>query len=146
MKDDTAHDCQGSDLKARKRPSFSDAWLKQDWYQILDDHFFKFAMVAGNLVAWRCGSQGMKVHFGDDDTDAKGSTELFKAENGVHWSSEVRSGFSDGVFENGQDKLCENNYNGAKRWYLDISQSGDILLASLFYLSPLGLSTFLDRT
>ncbi|KAL9011274.1 MAG: hypothetical protein Q9173_003865 [Seirophora scorigena] len=86
------------DLIRKQDSKHPDPALPYYWCPILGDWCQKAAMIAGHLVPWRCGSHGMRAIFGDDNTDAKGNTELFKADNGIYWSQIAEQRFSAGLF------------------------------------------------
>ena len=52
-------------------------------------------MRAGHLFPSKCGEATMEAVFGPTDS---GHSELFKAENGILWSSEVEKRFKGGLF------------------------------------------------
>ena len=52
-------------------------------------------LVAGHLFPWRCGEVAMEAIFGRPDS---GHSELFKAENGILWSTRAEERFEQGLF------------------------------------------------
>ena len=65
------------------------------WCPILRDLVPKSSVVAGHLFPWKCGEDTMQSIFGRSDG---GHSELFKAENGILWSSEAEERFEAGHF------------------------------------------------
>ncbi|KAL8650062.1 MAG: hypothetical protein Q9210_004044 [Variospora velana] len=116
------------DLISRQNSCHPDPSLEHYWCPILAEWYSKSAMTAGHLVAWRCGSHGMRAIFGDDPNDAKGNTELFKAENGIYWSREAEDRFSAGLFVMVPDVPEDPTVSQIKNWEQDSPKEYKIMV------------------
>ena len=65
------------------------------WCPIHRSYFPTPIVTAGHLFPWKCGEATMQSIFGLSDS---GYSELFKAENGILWSSQAEDRFEEGHF------------------------------------------------
>ena len=67
----------------------------QLWCPVRNQYCDEEVVVAGHLFPWKCGEATMEAIFGRPDS---GHSELFKAENGILWSTRAEERFEKGLF------------------------------------------------
>ncbi|KAL8971221.1 MAG: hypothetical protein Q9197_003394 [Variospora fuerteventurae] len=135
------------DLISKQNSCHPDPEVGQYWCPILLEWLHKAAMTAGHLVAWRCGSHGMRAIFGDDLNDAQGNTELFKAENGIYWSRLAEERFSAGLFVMVPDVPEDPTVSQIKKWEQDSPKEYKIMVLDPEHkLMRMKLSAYTTKT